>query len=262
LNKLPISAFVVAKNEGHLLTKTLSALTFCSEIIVLDMGSTDKTKEIVNSFGAIYKFIESEDYVEIALKKYNQIANNEWILISDPDEYTNPNLVNDIINNFQSYYKNHKIGIIYAPIIYFFKKHKLKGTRWGGVKYRQYLFNINAVEFTGLVHQGIKTKLGYSDFYIPFCGNNYIEHYWATSIISLYKKHKRYLKNEGESKYRKGERITLLKVFLTPFSTFLSSFITLKGYADYLIGFLLSIFNAWYQFNVNYNLYKYQKKNK
>ena len=262
MNKLPITVFIVCKNEGYLLTKTLSALTFCSEIIVLDMGSTDKTKEIVNSFGAIYKFIESEDYVEIALKKYNQIATNEWILISDPDEYTNSNLVNDVINNFQSYCKNYKIGIIYAPIIYFFKKHKLKGTRWGGVKYRQYLFNINAVEFTGLVHQGIKTKLGYNDFYIPFYGKNYIEHYWATSIISLYKKHKRYLINEGESKYSKGERINLFKVILTPFNTFLTSFFTLKGYSDYYIGFLLSIFNAWYQYNVNLNLYRYQKNKK
>jgi len=123
-------------------------------------------------------------------------------------------------------------------------------------------FNINAVEFTGLVHQGIKTKLGYNDFYIPFYGKNYIEHYWATSIISLYKKHKRYLINEGESKYSKGERINLFKVILTPFNTFLTSFFTLKGYSDYYIGFLLSIFNAWYQYNVNLNLYRYQKNKK
>lgn len=47
-----LSAVVVAYNEAHYLSECLRRLTFCDEILVIDLGSQDRSIEIAKGQGA------------------------------------------------------------------------------------------------------------------------------------------------------------------------------------------------------------------
>jgi len=99
-----LSACLIVKNEEKNLRECLHALTdIVDEIIIVDTGSTDKTIEIANEYGAIiiqsqweYNFSKARN---IALRQ----ASSDWILSIDADEVLlNPHEVLKTIQNAQS----------------------------------------------------------------------------------------------------------------------------------------------------------------
>lgn len=85
----PISVLIPVRNEAHNLPRCLEALRgWADEIVVVDSGSTDATREIAESFGA--KVIQF--HYEGGWPKKRQWAlntypfRNEWILLLDADE--------------------------------------------------------------------------------------------------------------------------------------------------------------------------------
>jgi len=261
MNELPISAVVVSCNEGHLLERCLSSLTFCEEIIVVDLESTDNTKTIAKRVNAnILNHLRVPVVEEVHTEIWDFVRNN-WVLIIDPDEYMAPGFREYIIENFNNWNDDPKLGGIIAPLRYYFKDRLLKGTVWGGQKFRLLLARKNRCEFTNEVHNGRTVKDGYSIFEIDFSRAGYIHHYWLNSYRELVEKHKRYLRKEGQTRYAKGEKASLLVIIKTPIIEFGKSFLLNKGYKDGFIGLFLSAFWAWYSTGCQINLYKYQKQN-
>lgn len=80
---------MIVKNEENSLSKCLNSIKdIVSEIIVIDTGSTDKTKEIAISFGAkIYDFEWIDDFSAARNFAINKTT-KEWIICHlDADEY-------------------------------------------------------------------------------------------------------------------------------------------------------------------------------
>src|SRR5215216_4998111 len=46
-----VSAVIITYNEEAIISTTLSKLSWCDEIIIIDSGSTDKTVEICEEYG-------------------------------------------------------------------------------------------------------------------------------------------------------------------------------------------------------------------
>ena len=49
---IPVSGCVISLNEEDRIERCLRSLSFCDEIILLDSGSTDRTREIAADLGA------------------------------------------------------------------------------------------------------------------------------------------------------------------------------------------------------------------
>ena len=83
--KPSISLIVAAYNEEALIGQCLRSASFCSELVVIDSFSTDRTVEIARQCGARVFQHEFTDYVrqkQMALDR----ASGEWVLLLDADE--------------------------------------------------------------------------------------------------------------------------------------------------------------------------------
>ncbi|WAC41745.1 hypothetical protein [Pedobacter sp. SL55] len=263
-NKLPISVFVVSKNEGHLLANCLNSISpYCSETIVIDLKSADTTLLVAQKHKAKILTIEPVPLVEIIHSRYIEIAKNNWVLICDPDEVLTSNLVMELKNIFTNQIeKLDLVGEISSPWRFYFKGKKLKGTIWGGINFRTLLIHKKRFKFTELVHQGRALLNGYSKMTISEDNNQHINHYWMQSYSQLINKHNRYLKNEGRAKYESGETTNIKKIIKKPFKIFKQSYFKKEGYKDGFVGLFLSVFAAWYFTSAEMELYKYSRKSK
>jgi glycosyltransferase involved in cell wall biosynthesis len=96
-HKLPISVFIIAKNEAdriHL--PILSTRDWADEIIVIDSGSTDGTMEVAQKLGAD-KVVFNEWRGYGPQKVYGEtLCRNEWLLNLDADEAVSPELAAEL----------------------------------------------------------------------------------------------------------------------------------------------------------------------
>ena len=86
--KLPISVCIIAKNEEKYIEQCLRhLLPYEMEIVVVDTGSTDRTKEIALKYtDKVYDFAWINDF-SAARNFAASKAKNNWILVVDCDEY-------------------------------------------------------------------------------------------------------------------------------------------------------------------------------
>lgn len=98
LNASSITAIILTFNEELNLDKCLKSIKgLVSEIVVIDSGSTDKTKEIAESFGAkfvVHAFNNQAEQFNWALANTN--PKGDWILRLDADEELLPELKREI----------------------------------------------------------------------------------------------------------------------------------------------------------------------
>jgi len=91
-----ISAIILTHNNESSLKATLTSVTFCDEVIVIDDGSTDKTHMIAKKYGAtVYSRLLAGDFAaqrNFGLTK----AKNEWVLYVDADEVVPDKLQEEI----------------------------------------------------------------------------------------------------------------------------------------------------------------------
>jgi hypothetical protein len=115
-----ISVVIMAKNAQKTITHTLESLKLFDEVVVYLNNSTDKTKEIAQSYENV-KLIEGE-FLGFGRTK-NEAATyskHNWILSLDSDEILNPEIINELMQQDYSdpkkiyrlkrdnYFLNHK----------------------------------------------------------------------------------------------------------------------------------------------------------
>jgi glycosyltransferase involved in cell wall biosynthesis len=91
---MKLSLCMIVKNEESALPKCLSsAVNVVDEIVILDTGSTDKTPQIAQQFGAqVYHFEWSNNF-SVARNEALKYVTGDWILVLDADETLKPEIV-------------------------------------------------------------------------------------------------------------------------------------------------------------------------
>ncbi len=91
-----ISACLIVRDEERRLPATLRSLEFADEVIVVDSGSTDRTRELARAAGAI---VVESPWAGFGAQRNVAIdhASGDWILEVDADERVSDELRNDIL---------------------------------------------------------------------------------------------------------------------------------------------------------------------
>ena len=85
MDKSPISVVILAKNEELLIARCIASVSWADEVLVLDSGSTDSTREIARELGAnVYE----QPWLGWVPQRQAGIARarNDWVLVLESDE--------------------------------------------------------------------------------------------------------------------------------------------------------------------------------
>ncbi|XOI99572.1 glycosyltransferase [Paenibacillus polymyxa] len=145
-----ISLTMIVKNEERVLRRCLqSVVNHVDEIIVVDTGSTDSTKEIAKEFGAkVYDYEWNNNFASARNFALEQ-ASCDWCLVLDADEY----MSNDPSGAFQELMLSPNLVVGKVKII-----NKFQGKT--GVEYEQnYItrFFPSSCRYSGAIHEQIAT---------------------------------------------------------------------------------------------------------
>ena len=99
---LPLSVFIIARNEETRIGRTLAALRgLTDDIVVVDSGSTDRTVAIAEQLGARVLFRAWEGYGQQKRFAESQ-CRHPWLLNVDADEVVTPELAAELRALFAS----------------------------------------------------------------------------------------------------------------------------------------------------------------
>lgn len=100
MQKLPVSVFIIAKNEGDRIGVAIDSVrAWVDEIIVIDSGSTDDTMKAAELHGAKVLFHAWQGYG--LQKRFGEDnCKNRWLLNLDADEEITPALAKEIVALF------------------------------------------------------------------------------------------------------------------------------------------------------------------
>jgi glycosyltransferase involved in cell wall biosynthesis len=92
----PLSAVLITYNEERNLPAALESVRFCDEVVVVDAGSTDRTREIAAAAGA--RVLRNEPWPGFVAQRNlaADAARHDWVLAVDADERVTPGLRDEI----------------------------------------------------------------------------------------------------------------------------------------------------------------------
>lgn len=245
-----ISGNIITLNEERNIEACiLSMKQVCSEIVVVDSGSTDNTTNIAKSLGAI---IIHQPYLGDGIQKNVALehVNNDWVLSLDADERVTKEMA-EAITNLELNKKDHDA--------YSFRRRNMIGERWikqcGWYPDRCIrLYNKNSARFADTKqHAAVKAKKVKNI-------NADIIHYSFRNIGELFAKPGRNFSGRAAKiMYHKGKRANALSPFLHGLNAFLRKYIAKRGFLGGVDGFTVSLSSAVNSYLKYAKLLEYQR---
>ena len=96
---IPISVIILAKNEETYIARCISSIYWADEILVVDSGSTDKTRELAASLGATVYQQAWLGWPE-QRNKGTSLAKHDWVFFLEADEIVSAELARSIQQAF------------------------------------------------------------------------------------------------------------------------------------------------------------------
>lgn len=243
--KVKLSAVVNTKNAAETLDKCLTSLSFVDEIVVVDMHSLDKTKEIALAHQANFFLHDDVGYVEPARNFAIKQANHDYILILDADEEVSEDLKKIILKLLSS---DQPADVYLLPRKNLMCGKWMQHTGWWP-DYQPRLFRKGQVSWSELIHQppsmqGKVLKLPANEKYA-------LVHHHYPNIHSYLERLNRYTSIQAQNTLEGfSEPVTAELAISTFFNEFFRRFFVFTGYKDDLVGVALSFLQACYELTV------------
>lgn len=241
-----ISVVINTLNEERNLPYALrSVRSWADEIVVVDMHSDDRTREIAAEFGAKVFLHERMGFADPARAFAIAQATKEWILMLDADELVTEPLsrrLREIVRENQS-------DVVLIPWYDYLLGGPLKGTGWSP-KYARMtrFFRRGFLRARGEVHNYIEVDPGARTVTLPVREGEWVVHFNCLNLEKFIEKMNRYTTLEARQRHRNGERSCVIRGVLRASREFLYRFVKTGGWRDGWRGWYISLFMAAYAF--------------
>jgi glycosyltransferase involved in cell wall biosynthesis len=226
----PFSVCTITLNEERNLPRALASVRgVADEIVVVDCGSKDRTKEIARALGAKVITRAWTDFAE-QKNAAAEAASNDWILSLDADEELSPKLRNSLLEwkqeepEFAVYELSRRVWYLGAWI---------KHSGWYP-DYQWRLYRRNAARFQGIVHESLRFegKRG------RLAGDLF--HYTMNSFAEHEDKVERYTTLAARQMFDSGKRSWRAAMWLASPWTWFTTFVVRGGVLDGYRGWRIS----------------------
>ncbi|MBU6140349.1 MAG: glycosyltransferase family 2 protein [Proteobacteria bacterium] len=239
---LPISVFIITKNEGDRIEQVIDAAKkIADEILVIDSGSSDDTCKIAAQAGAKVLFNQWQGYGQQKIFGENECRNN-WVLNIDADEEISPELCTEIREIFSKKIDDKIAGFRIKIVNKFrFETHPRKWAYY----YNQFrLYNKNLAGFkNSSVHDSVEAR---SPKHEILQLKNIIYHQSFRSYSHWIDKLNSYSQMQAQDAFLKDKNPSILKIFFTPFFAFLKSYFVRRYF---IYGFEGLIYSSLFAFS-------------
>jgi glycosyltransferase involved in cell wall biosynthesis len=251
MNRVPISAVVIAYNDEPNMEACLESVTWADEIIVVDSFSTDRTAAISERF--------TDKVFQHAFHGFGRLRNeaithasHEWIFSLDTDERATPQLRDEIRRTLD---EGPSAEAYFVPRKNYFLGRWIKHCGWYPDYRQPQLFRKSRLRYRDeLVHESfdLEGRPGYlasPALQYPFRD---IDHYLA--------KQDRYSDLMARRMAEQGRRFSAHQLVSHPCFTFLKMYIGRGGCLDGVPGLILSGLYAYYTFIKYARLWEFQSQ--
>jgi glycosyltransferase involved in cell wall biosynthesis len=257
---MKLSAIVITKNAGNKIKDCLESLKFADEVIVVDSGSTDITKELSLKAGAKVIDVKSIGY-SYSRNAGAQKAKGEWLLYIDADERVTENLqkeINKIVSDFPNIpnlpkspnsqsFKIFRKNIILG--------HWLRHGGWWPDPVHRLIKKSALKEWKGELHEYPVVEGEVGMIIQP------IIHYSKNSISEMVKNSRQFAPIEAELKLKAGHPpVKIYHFILAMWREFWTRGILKAGWLDGVVGIIEIFYQMFHQFMVYSILWQMQQR--
>lgn len=248
-----ISVVLATYNEEKNLPDCLSTVSdFADEIVIVDGGSTDKTKDVAKSFGAKVTVTDNPPIFHINKQKAIDKATSEWVLQLDADERVSRELKEEILSTISK--KSEENGYWLPRKNWFLGRYLMKGGQYPDYTLRLYRRGKGRLPQKDVHEQAVVDgEVGYL--------KNPLMHIADPEFGRYLRRFGRYTNLLADELGRKINNpfVGVKHLFFLPTWWFLLTYVRHKGFMDSWQGFIFSLFSSL-RFPVSY--IKYIKRRK
>jgi glycosyltransferase involved in cell wall biosynthesis len=236
---IPLSAVLIALNEEKKLEAALRSVAFCDEVVLVDSGSTDRTRAIAEAAGARVivnapwpGFVAQRDFAVRA-------ARHDWVLALDADERVGDALRGEI----QALRERGLAAAGYRiPRVAFYLGCSIRGTDWYP-DWQVRLFDRTRAAWQGdLVHESVAVRGPVGRLH------GELEHHPYTDISDHLRKIDSYTTLWARQAHGAGRRSNVVDVFAGAAWAFLRNYVLKRGFLLGSTGLIVSVLNTHYTF--------------
>jgi len=234
-----ISVAIITKDEGANIRDCLESVVWADEIVVVDSGSTDKTREICQNFKARFY---SEEWKGFSRQKNSAIekTRNEWVMSLDADERVTPALRQEIAKVLE---QDPFCDGYYIARKNFFRGHWIRRCGWYP-DFNLRLFRKSRGRFQErTVHERVEIQGELSYLKNP------LEHKTYRTLSDFLQRMDRYSTLAAKEMQKEGREYRFYDAFFRPPFTFLQMYLLRAGFLEGYRGFLLSVLYSFYTFS-------------
>lgn len=250
-----ISAVVITYNECEVIEPCLqSVVDWTTEIVVVDLGSTDGTREIAARYTDHIIDHPHVPFVELVRNLAMQRARSEWILLLDADERVSAALRSLLVVTTET----DNVDVVSVAYTTSVLGARLRASGFHHEEHIRF-FRKGCITWPAVVH-GRPDVTGLRAVSLRHHADAYIEHDTWRTIDSTLDRVRRYAPPEVETLHRQGQTFSVGTMVRAMWRAFTHSFIRSHGYRDGVRGLFMGLLLAQYRMVVHMELWELEGK--
>jgi glycosyltransferase involved in cell wall biosynthesis len=235
----PLSAVLIAQNEEGKIADALASVAFCDEIVVVDSGSTDHTREVAEKAGA--RVLVHSPWPGFVAQRNSAVdaARHDWIFALDADERVTPPLRDEIQALARGGFSHDAYRI---PRVAFYLGRWIRATDWYPDRQIR-LFDRRKGRWEGqLVHESVRVRGSVGTL------RSDMEHHPYDDISAHMRKIDWYTSLWAQQAHQGGRRTGAFELATSPLFAFLRNYVLKAGFRLGRAGMAVSAMNSYYTY--------------